>query len=361
MSSENEGQEKTEEATPQRIEKAREEGDIPRSTDAQAAAAYAGFALAMLIAVYAGAEGLGSALIPFLSDPMRLADAVSGPGGQATTMDVAARVLFAVLPVLALPAAAVLVALVVQRGIVFAPKKIMPKLSNISVISNAKQKYGPAGLVEFLKSAVKMFAVALVLYFALLSEFDNLPRYLSLNARILPHLLEAQVWNVLGGVLAITVLIALIDILWQRVHHRNRLRMSHQELRDEVKQSEGDPQLRQTRRDRAREIATNRMLLDVPKADVVVVNPTHFAVALKWERASPRPPVCLAKGVDEVAARIRAAAEEAGVPIHSDPPTARSIHAMVEVGHEIMPEHFRAAAAAIVFADRMRQKRTGSA
>ena len=111
------------------------------------------------------------------------------------------------------------------------------------------------------------------------------------------------------------------------------------------------------RRSRAEAIATNRMLLDVPKADVVIVNPTHFAVALKWSRAKGSAPVCVAKGEGEVALRIREVAATAGVPIHADPPTARALHATVEIGREIAPEHYRAVAAAIRFADRMRQRR----
>ena len=114
--------------------------------------------------------------------------------------------------------------------------------------------------------------------------------------------------------------------------------------------------MKSQRRQRAQAIAMNRMLADVPKADVIVVNPTHYAVALKWSRKSGRAPVCLAKGVDEAAARIREIAATAGVPIHSDPPTARALHASVETGQEIRPEHYAPVAAAIRFAESMRRR-----
>lgn len=361
MSGADEGQEKTEDATPRRIEKAREEGDIPRSTDVLAAAAYSGLALAMLITISSSAGHLAAALRPLLDDPHRLSRAMLGPGGGKTSLDLFANVAAAVFPVLALPAAVVVLALVAQRAIVVAPSKIRPKLSHISILSNAKQKYGPQGLVEFLKSAIKMVAVGAVLYFALSAEFDRIGGYAALDGRALPQLLETQVWNVLGGVLVISIVIAAIDLIWQRMHHLGRLRMSHQEVRDEMKQSEGDPHMRQSRRQRARDIATNRMMLDVPTADVVVVNPSHYAVALKWQRGSARPPICVAKGVDEVARRIREVAGEAGVPLHSDPSAARSMFALVEIGREIRTEHFRAAAAAIVFADQVRAKAEGRA
>jgi flagellar biosynthetic protein FlhB len=157
-------------------------------------------------------------------------------------------------------------------------------------------------------------------------------------------------------VLLIQLAIGAVDFLWQNHHHRQKLRMSRKEMMDEFKESEGDPHLKSARRQRAQEVATNRMLTDVATADVVVVNPTHYAVALKWDRTKGGAPLCVAKGVDEVARKIRERAAENGVPIHSDPPTARAIHATVEIGQEIRVEHYRAIAAAIRFADTMRKK-----
>ena len=147
-----------------------------------------------------------------------------------------------------------------------------------------------------------------------------------------------------------------VDWLWEWGQHRRQNRMSRQELMDETKSSEGDPHIKQQRRARAQAIAMNQMLADVPKADVIVVNPTHYAVALRWDRAGGGVPICVAKGVDEIAHRIRAVAAEAGVPVFSDPPTARSLHAMIEIGAPIHPDHFRAVAAAIRFADLIRAK-----
>jgi flagellar biosynthetic protein FlhB len=132
--------------------------------------------------------------------------------------------------------------------------------------------------------------------------------------------------------------------------------MSRKEMLDEFKANEGDPHLKSARRQRAQEVATNRMLTDVAKADVVVVNPTHYAVALRWDRTKRGAPICVAKGVDEIARRIRERAAEHGIPIHRDPPTARAMHASVEIGQEIRPEHYRAVAAAIRFADSMRKR-----
>jgi flagellar biosynthetic protein FlhB len=132
--------------------------------------------------------------------------------------------------------------------------------------------------------------------------------------------------------------------------------MTRQEMTEEHKESEGDPHFRAHRRQRGQEIAMNRMLRAVPEADVVLVNPTHYAVALKWNRKDGRAPVCIAKGRDEVAARIRERANAAGVPVHRDPPTARALHAALDIGDEIGREHYQAVAAAIRFAEAMRKK-----
>ena len=144
--------------------------------------------------------------------------------------------------------------------------------------------------------------------------------------------------------------IAAIDYFWQRHTHLKKQMMTRQEVLDESKQSEGDPHVKGRRRQRAQEIALNQMLSDVPDATVIVVNPTHYAVALKWSPLDPSPPICLAKGVDHTAARIREKAGEAGVPIFSDPPTARALYATTEIGDPIDRAHFAAVAVAVRFA-----------
>jgi flagellar biosynthetic protein FlhB len=158
----------------------------------------------------------------------------------------------------------------------------------------------------------------------------------------------------LALVFVVKLSIGAIDFFWQRAEHLRRNRMSHKEMRDEHKQSEGDPHAKGERTRRGREIASNRMLDAVSEASVVIVNPTHYAVALKWSPTDLGAPVCIAKGVDEIAARIRERAEQAGIPIHSDPPTARALHATVDVDQEIHAEHYGAVAAAIRFAEAMR-------
>ncbi|MCL5778901.1 EscU/YscU/HrcU family type III secretion system export apparatus switch protein [Limibaculum sp. FT325] len=360
MNGEDDAQEKSHEATQRRIDQARERGDVAQSQDAQAAVAYLGFALAAALAAGWSSTRLGEALMPLLAHPADLARQALSGGGRDLVSGLAREAGAAALPFLLLPGALVLALLVGLRRVIVAPDKIVPKLSRISPLANAKQKYGPHGLVEFLKSAVKLAAVAAVLWLALSGEAERLAGYTRIEARLMGGLLEAQLWSVLTGVTVVAVAIGLADALWQQHRHLGQLRMSHEEMKEESKESEGDPHIRASRRQRARDIATNRMLADVPKADVVITNPTHYAVALSWTRAPGAAPVCVAKGVDEIAAVIRQRAAEAGVPIHPDPSTARALHAVVGIGEEIRPEHFRAVAAAIVFADEMRRRGRGA-
>ncbi|MEO1493674.1 MAG: flagellar type III secretion system protein FlhB [Pseudomonadota bacterium] len=361
MSDNQSSQEKSHEPSQRKLEQSRKKGELPRSQDAQTAAAYIGFAAAMFLVGGWSAVFIGETLMAFLARPGDLVDLFHSPAASSMAWQVSGRIFGGIAPVLAMPVALILVLLISQRAVVVAPSKLMPKLSRISPIQNAKQKYGPHGLMEFLKAAIKLTAVAVVLGVAVLSEIDLLAGYARIDPRLLPALLDRQFWNVATGVLILAVSIAFIDLVWQRAQHMKKMRMTHQEVKDEQKSSEGDPHIRQSRRERARAIANNRMLLDVPTADVVITNPTHYAVALKWDRAAQSVPVCVAKGVDEIAQTIRQKAEQAGVPIHEDAPTARSVHALVKIGHPIQPDHYKAVAAAIVFADEIRKKGTGAA
>lgn len=347
-------QEKSHDASPTKLERARKKGDLPRSPDLQAAAAYLGFGTIVLLMGGWIAIQLGETLMVFLSRPFELATLFTSGAAAPMFGEIFGRIGIASAAMFAAPAVLILVLLIAQRAIVFAPEKVALKLSRINPITNAKQKYGPHGLFEFLKSMIKLVAIAAILGTALAAELEHLPGYSRIQPKFLPHVLWAQFWNIMIGVMVFAFAVALIDFMWQRHSHLKKMRMTFQEMKDEGKQAEGDPHMRASRRQRGREIANNRMLHDVSGADVVITNPTHYAVALKWSRVDKSVPICLAKGEDELARRIRLRAEQDGVPIHPDPPTARSLHALVEVGQPVQPEHYKAVAAAIVFADKLR-------
>ncbi len=346
---------KAHDPTPSRIEEARRKGDVPRSADVNAAAGYLGLLAAVLAFGAWSVDRAAATLMIFIDQPDRLIGRVLGPGGAGLTAGIVGEAATALAPLFLLPFAAVLVGLFAQQAVVFSTSKLDPKLSKLSLVANAKQKFGPTGLVEFAKATVKLIAVATALFLVLMGDLDTMIGAATADPRVLGALLADQLVTLLVIVCLIAVAIGGLDLVWQRFDHARKLRMSLQEIKEEVRQSEGDPHVKAQRRSRGEAIAMNRMLLDVPKADVVIVNPTHYAVALKWSRAKGAAPVCVAKGEDEVALRIREIASTAKIPIHADPPTARALHATTTIGREISPEHYRAVAAAIRFADRMRR------
>ncbi len=349
---------KDHEASQKKLDDARERGEVARSTDLTMAAGFGGLLLVAMTIGPAAMLRFGDAAKAFLGQIDRVATRMNG-GGTGGPWGVSGWVLAIIVPVLPfflLPGLAALLAIIAQRALIFSTEKLMPKLSRIDPMANAGQKFGRNGLFEFAKSAVKLVLVGLLLGYFLIAKLPVIVLTLEMDAAPVSAVLLRLFVEFLIFVVVMSAVIGGLDYLWQYFEHLRRNRMSRQDMMDEFKQSEGDPQMKSQRRQRAQAIAMNRMLADVPKADVIVVNPTHYAVALKWNRKSGRAPICLAKGVDEAAARIREIAATAGVPIHSDPATARALHASVEIGQEIRREHYAPVAAAIRFAENMRRR-----
>ncbi len=353
---EDEGGEKPYEPTPRRLQKAREQGDVPLSNDLTAAGVFTGFLLVGATFGAVSLNGIASTLSGFLGR----ADQMAEPFFQTQNGTVLGQILLALASDFAswmiVPGAFALLVLAAQQAIVFAPKKVAPKLSRISLLQNAKQKFGRSGLFEFAKSTSKLILIAIVLGFFLVARLPEIVSTLALSPAGGVMITLRLLMSFLVVVIVIIGAMGVIEFLFKRAEHLRKNRMSHKELMDELKESEGDPHIKQKRRQKAMDIASSRAIQDVPDADVVIVNPEHYAVALKWERGSPTAPVCVAKGVDEVAARIREVAIEASVPIRRDPPTARALFATVEIGEEVQPEHYRPVAAAIRFADAVRKR-----
>ncbi len=348
--------EKSHDASQQKIDKSRKKGDIARSMDVSAAAGYLGLFIAL---TFVGMEGVGKSagvLAQVFGNADSLSQQLLASGGSSMAAQLFGQALLILVPIFLLPVTAALLVTLAQRLFVFAPSKIKPKGNRISPLQGFKNKFGAKGIVEFLKTVSKMVLVAFGVYMLLRSKKDEILGMVRAEPAEVALELGKILTSMVLMVMTIALLIALVDFLWQKYHHLQKLRMSHKELQDESKESEGDPHMKGKRRQRAQEIATNQMLHDVPRADVIIVNPTHYAVALEWARTPGTAPVVIAKGVDDVARRIREVASESGVPIHSDPPTARALHATVKIGHEIDPEHYRAIAAAIRFAADMRAK-----
>lgn len=353
--SQDDGAERSHEATPQKLLEARKKGELVKSQDLATWAGYLGTLLCLTLM----APMIGRRMSDLGGSLLQNADTLSMPlrtGGAGQAGRVLAETLGLAGLIVAPSAALVIAVLLVQQAFVVAPSKLAPKLSRISLIANAGNKFGPNGLFEFAKSAVKMTVYGSLMVFFLMRHHDRFVLAAGGEPRAIPAMIPAILTEFVTAVVLVSGAIAAIDYFWQRHTHLKKQMMTRQEVLDETKQSEGDPHMKGRRRQRAQELAMNQMLADVPEATVVVVNPTHYAVALKWSPMDPSPPVCVAKGVDHMAARIREAAGEAGVPLYSDPPTARALHASVEVGDPIDRAHFAAVAVAVRFARDLTEK-----
>lgn len=350
--------EKEFEATDERIRQAREDGDVPISKEANAAGLIIGIGLAVLVFIMLSSKAMSDSFTSMFYHADRYAaDIFTDQGSQ--TRKVLLDLILSIAPLFVVLAASVILVLVVQRGIAFSTKKIKPEMKKINPIENIKNKYGAKGLLDFLKDAAKMIFAGIIAAYFMLYFASEYYAGSAMGRGQLADFTLSQILKLIFYFAAFQILLALLDVPLQRYLHAKRLKMTREDLKKEMKQSEGDPHLKQQRRQRGTEITRGDMLKNVETATVIMVNPEHYAVALKWDPDGDKAPICVAKGVDHLAAKIREVAQANQVPIYRDPPTARSLYRLVEIDDEIKQEHFAAVAAAVQYVDRVRQHLRG--
>ncbi|MEL7259392.1 MAG: flagellar type III secretion system protein FlhB [Pseudomonadota bacterium] len=347
---------KSHEPTPHKLAEARKKGQIAKSADLTTAAAYGGFLLTAIVAGEASIDTLAALFKTLILQSDALADLIFNGSQQVVLSSILAVLALGLSVWFLLPASTALASVFAQRSFIVTPSKLKPKLSRIGLIQNAKNKYGPSGLFEFFKNFVKLVLYSCLLAVFLIYRLPELAGSLHAEPAQIGALMARTLVDFMFVVLAIALGIGAVDYVWHYFDHLRQNRMSHQELKDEFKQNEGDPHLKSERRQRAARVASEQMISDVKNAEVVIMNPTHFAVALKWSRLPGAAPVCVAKGADHIALTIRDVAIEHGVPVRQDAPTARALFASTEIGKEIDPSHYRAVAAAVRFAEAMRKR-----
>jgi len=349
MSEDQDDSQKTEEPTEKRLREAEEKGDVPRARDVGLLAGMVAAWMIVLMAAPGAAGRLSELLLPLIENPddFRLdgsaVDVVHGLHWLIVGVGVA------LLPVLGILAAGVAASALGQGQFLFASERIRPKLSHLSPASGWKRIVSRQAFVEFLKSLVKLIIISAAAWHALAPYIAWTEDTVGMDVAGLPVLLRDVTLRLLLAVLLATVLIAAVDVLWNRLEWRKRLRMSVQEVKDEYKQIEGDPNAKAKLKEIRRQRSKHRMMANVPRATVVITNPTHFAVALEYDRGRMAAPVCLAKGADLIALRIRALAQEHGVPIVENPPLARALHASAEIDATIPLQHYQAVAEVITY------------
>jgi flagellar biosynthetic protein FlhB len=352
MAEENSGQEKTEAPTSKRREDARKEGMVVLSREVSSVALLGAFALYFMIAGKAGLDGLAQIW------KVAFANLAAPDLTVAFTQRLIIQYLWVVSPLLVglfvILMAVGLMAQVFQVGFTLAGLKFDG--SRINPLTGLKRILSTNGLVELLKSLFKIGVIGYVTYLTLRDELPNLVAVSKLPIGALLTYNFGLLGAVLVRVVLAMALLALLDYLYQRWNFEQRIKMTKQEMREELKQTEGDPQLRARVRQVQRELSRARMMQNVPKADVVVTNPTHFAVALMYDREVMQSPRLVAKGADFVAERIKAVARENAVPLVENQTVARELYAHVEIGQEVPEQFFRAVAEILAFVYRLKGK-----
>jgi flagellar biosynthetic protein FlhB len=352
---------KTEEATPRKLEEARRKGDVAKSADVAPALSLLGASAVIVLGGGYFATSMGEALLPFIARPHALMGGLDAGAG----VEIGARALWAIAPFLG----AIMLATILggvggnvfqTGGLIFSAEKMKPKWDKISPMAGFKRIFGPDGLMQFAQTLIKLIAVCVVCWMVLkphTREFETMAAMHPVT--ILPLARDLAV-ALLASTIVLLGLTAGGDILWQRMRFAKRMRMSKEELKEDYKQTEGDPHIKAKLKQIRMQKSRQRMMANVPKATVIVTNPTHYSVALRYEPdQGDAAPVCLAKGVDAVALRIREVARDHSVPIVENVPLARALYAAVDIDETIPREHFEAAARVIGFVMQKRKGRGG--
>jgi flagellar biosynthetic protein FlhB len=342
---------KTEKATPKKKEEARKKGQVARSMDLNGAVVL----IAALLALSAFAPRMfhrmadaAREILAYVSQP----EIVGREGVGKVLSEVASAWLLSVAPIAAVCLVAGLLVSVAQVGFHPSPQALKPDPKKLNPLQGAKMILGTHALFEGTKSIVKVVAVGAIALIAVLPKLEEMAALVGMPpAVLLPHL-GHTVLSVCQRAAFAYLVIAIADVVYQRWRHEKQLKMDKQEVKDEYKQQSLPNEVKSMQRQRAMEMARARMMDAVPTADVVVTNPTHYSVALRYS-ADALAPVVVAKGQDLVALRIREIARDAGVMVVPDPPLARAIHGSVEVGRMIPEELFQAVAELLAYVYRV--------
>ena len=344
--SEDSGQEKTLDASQRKLQQAREKGDVPASREGSSFGLYAAMLMAVGLAGGLAARRMGEVLLPLIEQPDAFLELTQHGLREAGHAALQAMGL-ALLPVFGLLVAGALLPHLLQNTVVFSGERLRLKWSHVSPMAGLKRIFGLKALFEFGKSVAKAAAVALACWIVGRPLFEDSAGMVGLDPAAFPGIATHMIIAVLAAVTLVAGVIAAVDISFQRFEYARRQRMTLQEMREEMRSTDGDPHVKAARRKKQRQGSQRRMMADVPTATVVLTNPTHFAVALRYERGQDDAPICVAKGVDALALRIRALAHDAGVAVIEDRPLARALYASVDVGGIIPPAHFEAVAKVI--------------
>ncbi|MAZ76515.1 MAG: flagellar biosynthesis protein FlhB [Micavibrio sp.] len=352
--SEEDDSSKTEEPTPKKLDESRKKGQVALSREVNNwVMLFTG-----TIVILAIGPSVLSSLTGYLKSFIEKSHMLpSFSGGVGFLFESA---FFDVFAILALPLIVLMVAAFaapfLQIGPLFAPEIIKPDISKISVFKGLKRLFSMRSLMEFVKGLLKIGIIGVVGVILLYPFYGQADHFVGLPVPIMLDELQGLVLRLMSGILVVLVVVAVIDLLYQRYEHHKKMRMTKQELKDEYKQTEGDPHVRAKLRQLRQEKAQSRMMQSVPEADVIITNPTHFSIALKYDPDEMDAPIVVAKGIDELAMRIREVAKENAIPLVENRPLARILFDKVDIDAAIPEEHYKAVAEIISYVFQLKGK-----
>ena len=352
MAEEDESQ-KTEEPTGKRLEEALKKGQVASSQEFKTWFLF----LFATIAVAAGGPWMAGRILTLLNGYLqRVHDIRMDESGILQPLSIlASDWLFIMIFPLMIFLIAGVIGNIVQHPFVFTLEKIKPDLKKVSPISGFKKRFSSQVAIDFVKNTLKLIALTLLVFLIVWPQRDRLDTMMMLDTLSMVGVMHELAIILMIGVLVFMTLIAAIDFVYVKWKHNKDMRMTKQEVKDERKQSDGDPLVKGKIRSLRMERARSRMMANVPNADVVITNPTHYAVALEYKHGQHAVPVMIAKGVDDVAMRIREKAQEHDIPLVENPPLARALYGSVEIDEEVPPDHYKAVAEVISYVMKLRK------
>jgi len=355
MADDKDDAQKTEEPTAKKLEDAFKKGQVPKSQEVGHWFMTMGITLVVMIFIAGLGKALTFDLMKFIAEP----HAIPFDRYHLGTLfgDLGWEVVYVLAPALGTLMIAGLLGNLVQHRPVFSADRLKPKFEKISLLKGVKRLFSLKSFMEFLKGILKLTLVGCIAILFVLPSMDQLPIVISYSVNQVLELIQDQSLLLLAGVVAVMSVVAGLDFMYQRYNHHKELRMTKQEVKDENKQTEGDPMIKSRLRAIRMERSRQRMMQAVPTADVVITNPTHFAVALKYSAEDERAPVVVAKGLDNIAFKIREIAEESEIPVVENPPLARALHKACNLDDEIPYEHFKAVAEIIGYVMRLNKNK----
>ena len=352
------GQERTEAPTARRLRQAREEGNVARSTDLTAAL----MLLAAIVFIYM----LGAQLFEAMAATLRRLLTASDSSNITRADDLAsighyllALLGWTLLPLLVAIAGVGILVTAGQTGLMLTGKPLTPKFSRINPLSGFKRLVDARAAIRLVMSLGKVAIVSTVATLLIMAEIDAIAALPLMTLGAATALIAQMTFMLALKLAGLLVLLALLDFAFQRFQHTKDMKMTKQEVRQELKDMDGDPLMKQRRARVARQLAMQRMAQQVPKADVIITNPTHISIALRYDSATMRAPRVIAKGADLMAMRIRQIATANGIPLVERKPLARALFASVEVGEEVPEEHYTAVAEILAYVYRLSGRMAG--